>query len=182
MRAYSSDSEIAIIKDITDYYNTLINIQRYDAIIFDGINDIENIFLNPEIMTIIEITKTAKLITDVGKIIWKYACEPICKISLNIGLYTVWNAPIYGFPFLDFPNDPIPNLSLNYFQIKFVFNPPLPNFTINQRLIRMKYGQLSNDIYFPGYDAVFQNGVWCRGDNWRHSSFKYATRANGYTS
>lgn len=185
VRAYGAKSHVAIIKEIETPSYAVLDTQTYDAFIIDGVNDIENAFPDVEPDAVLAIASVANVIPELGKLVWGYAREPICTVTLTVGGENIFSAPIYSFPFSDFPSDPIPGLSLIYQQLRLEFNPPLKKFTVNRRSIMVKNGpcnEFGTPLWLPGYDAVAKSGCLMRGDVWRGSPMAYATRENGWTA
>jgi hypothetical protein len=173
IRACESINGIAIIKEtINPELNNTLNTQQYDAFILDDINDTTGAFPDVEPAAVDIIASTSRVIADISKIIWRYAREAICTITIRVNGFSIWTAPIYAFPWCGFPDDPLPGMSLFYGQFKLEFDPPLDVFTVDRRSIMIKNGpcyEFTDQLYVPGYDVIATDGSWSRADVWRTS-------------
>jgi hypothetical protein len=174
IRSYGSKSGIAVIRDTCNpKYGDCLDTQSYEALIIDAVNDVNGVFPRNEPIAMANIEVATSIMGDLASIIWLYAREPICTITVNVGGVDILTMPVYSFPFLGLPKAPVPMMTLAFHQFKIKFDPPMTNFSISQRGIMVKNGPnlelVQHLIYIPGYDAVAVEGMWGRADKWRQA-------------
>jgi hypothetical protein len=172
VRAYASKSRIAIIRDVQIPENgNAIEPQSSDAFVIESMNDTDGIFASRDPSAILAISDITGILADISAIIWHYAREPICMVTIYAGGLEILTLPVYEFPFTGFPKDPIPRKSCVYHSIRIKTQPKLKNISIKRRNIMFKNETVMNDFtkpsYIAGYDVVTIAGMWVLGRNWR---------------
>jgi len=181
IRSYGSKSGIVVIKDTyRSEYGGCLDTQIYDAFVIDAVDDVLGVFLHRDSSAIADIKSATSIMCDLASVIWLYAREPICSITVIVGDIDILTMPVYSFPFFGLPKTMVPMLTLTFQSFRLEFNPQISNISINQRGIMVKNG-LYDDLgmkmtYIPGYDAIAASGMWARADEWRQCAYAQTPR------
>jgi hypothetical protein len=140
------------------------------------VNDVNDVFPNRDPFAIADIKSATRVLPDLASVIWLYAREPICMITISVGGVDMISLPAYSFPFSGFPKIPIPVVTLTFHQFRFKFDPPMEHFSISRRNIVLRGGPMeefaTEMMYIPGYDAIAVSGMWIRAAPWRRTNQK----------
>jgi hypothetical protein len=173
IRAYAAKSGFAMIKGSEVPRCDVINTRTYDAFILDSMDDNDETFASREPTAISEISSAIETVSGISAIIWHYAREPICMVTIHAGGSEILTLPVYEFPFTGFPKDPIPRKSCVYHSIRIKTQPELRNILIKRRNIMFKNEGRMDDFtklsYIKGYDVVTVAGMWMPGRDWRET-------------
>lgn len=163
-KTFSHKSGVAVIREtIEPKYPPCIDHMWNGAFIIESVNDPDMTFPSKDSEAIASISAGIYCLPrGIAPIIWTYAKAPICKMTMNVGGRSIIMRDVYSFPFSDFPDDPIPSVSLSFHQMRLLFDPPLPRFTVTIRRIMIKNDEdgFMKPFRLPGYNAISAQGMW----------------------